>query len=354
MTASDEHDAGSLIERDASGRMKRDRSERRPRTWRTGLWWKALLGVLVLGLVTVGVYAFTLNQRLNDIERVDEGQVLPDYDGRPEAVSDGPINVLLLGSDTREKGTSILASSGSRSDAIMIANISGDRQHVSIMSVMRDSYVDIPGYGTDKVNAAFAYGGVPLLVQTLEQLIGQRIDHVVGVDFEGFKGLTEAVGGVTLNNQIPFTSSPPGNTTFEQGEITITDGSKALQYVRERKAFDDGDYQRVRNQQAFLKGLVGRILSKETLSNPVTIQQLVGSLGGYVAMDSGLDNATLATLGAQLSGVRSSDLHMFTLPSTGTGMEGGQSVVYVDEAVLADVQQAFANDTVAQYEPPAS
>ena len=137
----------------------------------------------------------------------------------------------------------------------MIANISGDRQHVSIMSVMRDSYVDIPGYGTDKVNAAFAYGGVPLLVQTLEQLIGQRIDHVVGVDFEGFKGLTEAVGGVTLNNQIPFTSSPPGNTTFEQGEITITDGNKALQYVRERKAFDDGDYQRVRNQQAFLKAV---------------------------------------------------------------------------------------------------
>lgn len=354
MTASDEHDTGSLIERDRSGRMKRDRSERQSRTWRTGLWWKVLVGILILGLTAVGIYAFTLNQRLNDIERVDQGQILPDYDGRPEAMSGGPMNVLLLGTDTRDKGTSILESSGSRSDAIMIANISGDRQHVSIMSVMRDSYVEIPGHGTDKVNAAFAYGGVPLLVQTLEQLIGQRIDHVVGVDFEGFKGLTEAVGGVTLNNQVAFTSSPPGNTTFAEGEIAITDGSKALQYVRERKAFDDGDYQRVRNQQAFLKGLVGRILSKETLSNPATIQQLAGSLGGYVAMDSGLDNAALATLGAQLSGIRSSDLHMFTLPSTGTGMEGGQSVVYVDEVALAEVQQAFTNDTVAQYQPPAS
>lgn len=207
----------------------------------------------------------------------------------------------------------------------------------------------------NKINAAYSFGGVPLVARTLEQLIGARTDHVAIVDFEGFKGITEALGGVTFTNPVEFSpaaGSPTPDAHFAKGTITITDGDVALSYVRERKAFTDGDYQRVRNQQAFLRGVIDGILSKETLANPVRVQQLVQALGGYVVTDSGLDVGTILSLATSLFGLKGSDIRMFTLPTLGTGMEGSQSVVYVDEAQLATLKPAWSTDSLAGYEPP--
>ena len=94
--------------------------------------------------------------------------------------------------------------------------------------------------------AALAFGGVPLMVQTVESLLGQRLDHVVFMDFEGFKGLTDAVGGVTIDVKVPFTAGQTSDIHFNAGPQTMN-GDQALAFVRERYAFADGDYQRVRD-----------------------------------------------------------------------------------------------------------
>src|SRR5690606_401872 len=105
------------------------------------------------------------------------------------------------------------------------------------MSIMRDNWVNIQGHGEAKINAAVAYGGIPLAVNTVENFIDARIDHVALIDFESFKGLTDAVGGVTVNNTIAFDSINGGHGfSFAQGEITLN-GDEALAFVRERYAF---------------------------------------------------------------------------------------------------------------------
>ena len=186
--------------------------------------------IVALLLVGAGIGYWAVASSFNEVKRVNI-EMDPSLK-RPPAKKNEAINVLLLGSDSR----SAMAQSGDlrgfRSDVIMVAQISPDRKHATVMSIMRDNWVEIQGYGPAKINAAFSFGGIPLAVNTVENFIGARIDHVAIVDFESFKGLSDAVGGVTIVNEIPFTSSESG-TTFNAGEITLN-GKQSLEYVRER------------------------------------------------------------------------------------------------------------------------
>ena len=110
-------------------------------------------------------------------------------------------NILLLGSDTRS-GSEAAQVSGSRADSIMLAHIPADGKGVYLVSIMRDTWVNIPGYGAAKINAALNYGGISLQVATVENLLGIKIDHVAEIEFEGFKALVNSVGGVDV--QVPF------------------------------------------------------------------------------------------------------------------------------------------------------
>lgn len=234
-----------------------------------------VVGVLLalVGIALASVYALVAKE-FNEVERVSIEQDPTLERPEPVVVEEGeqaPINILLLGSDSRDTtdpDAGIDDLSGFRSDAILVAQISPERDHVTVMSIMRDNWVTIQHHGLAKINAAVAYGGVPLAVNTVENFVGARIDHVALIDFESFQGLTDAVGGVTVHNTIPYTAqNGGGGYYFEQGDITL-DGAMALSFVRERYAFTDGDYQRVRNQQAYIKGLAKKILSAETLSSP--------------------------------------------------------------------------------------
>ncbi|MCU1423811.1 MAG: Transcriptional attenuator, LytR family, partial [Microbacteriaceae bacterium] len=240
---------------------------------------------------------------------------------------------------------------GTRSDSMMVVHISADRSSIHVMSIMRDSWVDIPGRGMDKMNAALAYGGVPLAVQTIEGLIGSRIDRVAIVDFEGFKGITDALGGVDIDNPVAFTSYHMPGKTFPLGPNTL-DGDEALAFVRERYAFNDGDYQRVRNQQIYIKGVMREVLSAETLTNPVTINSLVASIAPFLTVDRDFTSAYAAGLGVELRNIRMEDVTFFTMPTVGTGMQGTQSVVNVDWDRVAVIKEHFRNDTLSQYQVP--
>ncbi len=260
-------------------------------------------------------------------------------------------NILLLGSDVRGSvGDNIETIRGQRSDTILILHIPADRENMQVISVMRDSWVDVPGHGENKINSALATGGVPLVVQTLEGLLDVRIDRVAILDFEGFRGMTDALGGVTFTNPVSFRGSD-NRYLYEQGEITVN-GDLALEYVRERKAFRVADYQRVRNQQAFIRGLMSGLLNSETLTNPARIAALVNDVSPHVSVDSGFTLPYIASLGYELRDVRIDDVSFMTLPTTGTANIRGQSVVLLDQAELATIVEALRTDSLSSYVPP--
>jgi len=315
------------------------------------LFW--VLGSFLVVLLIAGGIVWAALSKLGGFEKIDnafpEDGLRPEVSVPADGEDDPALNILILGSDSRaDTSTPILDDLGSRSDTIMVAHIPSDRSGVQIMSIMRDSWVEIPGHGHAKINAAMAYGGVPLIVQTVEGLIDQRIDHIAVADFNGFKNLTEAVGGVDVNNPRDFTV---GDTHFAQGNITL-DGDEALQFVRERYAFSDGDYTRAANQQLFLKSFAGEVLSRDTLTSPSKMNELLDATTPYVALDGDFGASKMLGLGTSMSSVRSSDITSFTLPTNGTGTEGGgQSVVYVDWDELENVQERFKNDDLADYQP---
>lgn len=320
---------------------------RRRRRWP----WIVAAAVLVTALTGAGIvaaYLFSLaNSYSAGVTTLPDDQAFPDAEVRPDLTETDATNILLLGSDTRgEVGDDLESIRGQRADTIMVVHIPADAQSIQVMSIMRDNWVPLAGHGEAKINAALAYGGVPLVIQTVEGLIDTRIDHVAIVDFEGFAGVTDALGGVTVENTVAFTRD---GMDFPQGSITL-DGAGALTFVRERYAFPDGDYQRVRNQQAYIKGLMTTVLSSATLSDPGKISALVAAISPYLTVDSGLDTTTVGSLGFTLRDVRPDDVTFFTSPTRGTGTSAdGQSIVLPDWDGLEEVAEAFRTDTVADY-----
>ena len=321
------------------------------RRWRITL--ISIGSVLALLIAGVGVYAYSITQRFDSVQKIADA--FPDDGLRPPVVhvkGPAPQNILLLGSDTRGAIDGNLDDAkGNRSDTMMIVHIPADRQNIQVMSLMRDFWVDIPGHGKAKLNAALAYGGVSLVVQTIEGIIDSRIDHVAVVDFQGFKGITDALGGVTIDNPMGFNSYHMRGHHFDKGKLELN-GTEALAFVRERYAFVDGDYQRVRNQQLFIKAVMGKTLSRETLTNPVTISNLVGAIAPFMAVDKGFNSGYAVSLGLQLRDIRVDHVKFFTMPTLGTGNEGGQSIVKVNWDEVPKIQAAFKDDTLDAYTPP--
>ena len=310
-----------------------------------------IVGVVVAlalaAAAVVGFLAWKLSSAYDGAETI--AVPFPDESVRPQKdPDDGSQNILLIGSDTRGEADEgiLIGPQDGRSDTIILAHIPEDQENIIFVSVMRDSWVDIPGYGPNKVNAALAYGGVPLTVQTLETLLDTRIDEVAVIDFEGFKGLTDALGGVTINNAQSFTS---GDYTFDEGPITLN-GEEALMFVRTRKAFGEGDYQRVKNQQLYLKSVAGQLLSKDTLSSPNTVIEVVEEVAPFLTVSDGLNAGYFLKTATGLTNIRSQDLLFTTAPTEGVGVsDDGQSIVILDPEGMEKLREAFKNDTLAEY-----
>lgn len=267
-------------------------------------------------------------------------------DGYSYGVIKGPgTNILLLGSDTRSGSEAALVS-GSRADTIMLMHIPADGKGVYLVSIMRDTWVNIPGYGPAKINAALNYGGISLQVATVENLVGVKIDHVAEMEFEGFKSLVNSVGGVDV--QVPF-DFDINAWSFHQG-IQHMDGGAALAFVRARYQFADGDYQRVRNQRAFLRGLYSTMKAKGALNNVASFQSAVESVAGYVRVDQGLDAMQIAQIAAPVLTSGDTTMRMTTLPNAGPGWSyDGQSIVLVSQAANAQLANALQHDTMDQF-----
>src|SRR5829696_4147668 len=228
----------------------------------------AVAALVVVGsLAAAGLYIVSIDRAVNQNLQRGTQQLpaeTPTAEGeepRPPKTDGKAVNYVLLGSDSRVKTD---AGQG-RSDVLMVMHLSRDRKSAYIISFPRDMYVPIPGHGKDKINAAFAFGGPPLTVRTVEGLLGTRIDHVALIDFEGFMNLTEELGGVTVYNKH---ASASRGYRFPAGYLTIK-GEEALAYVRERYGLPRGDLDRADRQRAVLQAILAKGLAKETISNPL-------------------------------------------------------------------------------------
>lgn len=267
----------------------------------------------------------------------------------PPAVA---LNILLVGSDSRVNARADAAAgnvSDQRGDALVLIHLPADRQSLYGISIMRDLWVDVPGRGPAKVNAGLEEGGVPLQTRAVEALFGTRIDHTVVVDFEGFAALTDAVGGIDVDVTRPFTGTIESLHYFPPG-VNRLNGALALDFVRERKAFADGDYQRVRNQQIFLKSVLAKVASEGVLADRTTARQLVTTVLPHVTVDPGLTLETLERLAFSLRTTAPGSGVFFTLPTAGTGTSrDGQSIVLQDPGATAAVAAALASGTLGDY-----
>jgi LCP family protein required for cell wall assembly len=233
-----------------------------------------------------------------------------------------------------------------RSDTMMLVHIPEDRSSAYVVSLPRDTWVTVPGEGRAKLNAAFSWGGPPLLIDTVQRLTDVRIDHLAVIDWSGFKKLTDAVGGVDLD--VPTTVPRQGGGEWTAGPHHMN-GDEALDYVRERHGLPRGDLDRTQRQQNFLRAVVSKTMTADNLSNPVRIKELLDSVTDTVSVDDRLSDGDMRGLLWDMKGVRSSDMVFMNAPIAGFDMIDKQSVVLLDEKSADPLWEAMRNDTMDRY-----
>ncbi len=319
------------------------RPDRPRRPHRKRAWGKLISLSLVIALLLIS--AGILGGALWMETALRREPVLADYPGRP--ASGHGTTWLLVGSDSRQGLTieqqQALATGGDigngRTDTILLVHVPafGSGTGTTMVSIPRDSYVPIPGYGRDKINAAFAMGGAPLLAQTVEQATGLRLDHYVEVGFSGFAAVVDALGGVTLC-PAEVIDDPLAGVDLPAGCQKL-DGRDALGYVRSR-ATPRADLDRMVNQRRFMSALLHRMASPAVWLDPWRWYSAPRAAAGAVTVDQGDHVWNLARLGWALHG----SVTTLTVPiGEFTGSDSGAVVVW-DHDKAAQLFDALAAD----------
>ena len=231
----------------------REPKRRRPR-WRRILRWVIIVIVVVLALIAARV-AWLWNDVSSQLHRVDALSGAADTPGE---------TWLIVGSDARG-GAIQDDTEGARADSVMLLHQAANGQ-TSLTSLPRDTFVDIPEHGGNKINAAYSYGGPKLLVQTVEKLSGLTVDHYVEVGMTGVSQMVDAVGGVDVCWPYDVVDEDSGMVwDTSQGECQTVDGTKALAYSRMRKSDPSGDVGRGQRQRSVISAVVSKAASPTTV-----------------------------------------------------------------------------------------
>jgi LCP family protein required for cell wall assembly len=276
--------------------------------------------------------------------------VFSDYTDRPVATSG--INWLLVGSDSRQdlspEQQAELSTGGdlgsSRTDTILLVHIPhvGSGHAATMVSIPRDSYVDIPGYGSDKINAAFAEGGPPLLARTVEMATGIRLDHYAEIGFGGFGAIVDALGGIEVCPPEAIID-PLAGLDLPAGCQTL-DGRNALGYVRSR-ATPRADLDRMLHQREFMSAMLRRAASPAVWLNPWRWFSVPHAAVAALSVDQDAHVWNLARLGWALHGSPAT----VTVPiGEFTGNDSGSVLIWDSEAARALFEALRTDSAIPQ------
>ena len=315
-----------------------------------------------IGIVLVATLSwFGLGRISGAISRVS---VFDNLKNRPTKASNA-VNYLVVGSDTREGLTpaelkllrvgSTKSAAGARSDTMMLVHISKSRDRAVIISIPRDTLVVVPAHvGLDgktqvaethaKINAAFAWGGAKLLLQTLETKTNLRIDHYVEVNFAGFKNVVDALGGIQVCTKKDI--NDPGSHLVLPAGIHTLNGIDALKYVRTRDFDGMGDLGRMQRQQQFVSAVFRKATSSGVLLNPFKLKNLISAVFKTVKTDETLGQGDIITLAKQIRNLTPGKMRTLTVPlSNSNGSYPGLgSVVIWDETLAPELFNRLRND----------
>ncbi|MGE6590527.1 MULTISPECIES: LytR family transcriptional regulator [Bacillus] len=221
-------------------------------------WILGIIGVLIVG---GGVYAYTVysnvSNTLDAVHKPLDREKSEKRDQKVDVSDKKPISILMMGVDQRGEDQG-------RSDSLMLFTLNPTTKSMKIVSIPRDSYTEIVGKGTkDKINHAYAFGGIDMAVKTVENFLNVPVDHYIEVNMDGFKDIVDAVGGVDVNNDLDFTYE---GIHFEKGNIHL-DGTKALHYSRMRKLDPRGDFGRQMRQRQVIQGVIKQGASVSSLAS---------------------------------------------------------------------------------------
>lgn len=320
--------------------------ERPRRSWPK----RALITVLVLANVAVfGTYFairyFTdrfLDSASTNSEVVEELTV---------ASGDGPITFLVIGSDSREALPDDFGDfgnfGGQRADVIMIVQLGDDG--AQILSLPRDLKVEIDGFGTQKINAAYAFGGAPLIVRTVTQFTGLPINHYVEMDFFGFASIVDELGGIEVNFSDPARDLKSGLDV--QAGRQVLDGQMALAYARSRQyqeyrngtwqSVDASDLGRIGRQQSLIFGILAAAKRPSIVFDAGSI---LSAVGDHVTIDDAIGRSTLVDLALAMRNLSPSQIQAATLPTT-PATTGGIYYLVADQPAAREVIAAFSGES---------
>jgi LCP family protein required for cell wall assembly len=343
---------------------------KRSRGQRIAGWVAAATSVVVL-LAAGGFWAI-YHGIVGNIAHIDAFDALAKNGIHRPAADAKAENFLLIGSDTRAGADGVYQAAkgsadyttGQRSDTMMLVHVPSGSAKASIISFPRDSWVTIPQW-TDtkgghhpehqaKLNAAFSEGGAPLLVATLEKLSGIRVNHVVQIDFTGFKNMVNALGGITVCVKTTRHDHDSGDNLTAGGTHLIK-GDAALAFVRDRKGLPGGDIDRIADQQYFLSVVLHKVLSAQTLTDPAKLYNFARAAAKSMTTDNGFGILAMKTLGTRLRHLDPAHVTFLQVPVlNSSAREGGQSVVELNTAQLPAVFAAMKDNTGQPKAPAAT
>lgn len=285
--------------------MRADKNKKKKKKWLrvTGI-------VLLVLLIGIGVYAYSVYNSLTNAVETMHHPVDRKSEKRTEEVSlqnKQPFSVLLLGVDEREGDRG-------RSDTMIVLSVNPKLNSVKMLSIPRDTRVEIIGKGTqDKINHAYAFGSEEMAMNTVENFLDIPIDYFVKVNMEGFKDIVDAVGGITVDNDLNFSY---GGYHFPKGEVTLN-GKKALAYTRMRKEDPRGDFGRQIRQRQIIQGVIKEGASLSSLTNygdiftalgnnvktNLTFDQMVSIQKNYKSAGNNIDQMTIKGNGTKINGI---------------------------------------------------